>query len=123
MAEAQFGKPAQVSEEDAAAYARQQAIKASAFDLVGGIATGMVRFPKAMATQKIVDLGNDAKRIMTGKGFSTEAYKHIARVKVHFPDQQSFVDEIKGLNQGHAIARARSNWPGAVIEYLGPGTP
>lgn len=109
-------KPAQASEmtpSDLEQYKRQQAIKAGAFGLAGASLV-MSQFPKAMAAQKAFGVGKS--------GFVEQAYKFIAKVRVHL-GKQSFTDEVKGLNPGHAVARARMNWEGAVIEYLGPGTP
>lgn len=114
-------RPAQVSEEEMDE--RQRRVREAPFDFVGGVAGGLLRFPKAMATQKLIELGNAARRAMKGTGFSTEKYKAILKVKVHWPNGTSHIDEIKGLNDGHALARARSNWPGAIIEVLGSGTP
>ena len=50
----------------------------------------------------------------TGRGFATEKYPASAKVKVTFRDGVEHIDEVKGLNEGHAMARAASNWPDAV---------
>ena len=49
-----------------------------------------------------------------GKGFSEEAFPVALRVRVVFDDGTSMVDAIKGLNGGHALSRARDNWPTAT---------
>lgn len=54
-----------------------------------------------------------------GKDFSEQAYPYTQRVRVTFDDGTSIRDQVKGLNQGHAMARARDNWPGAKIEPIG----
>jgi|TARA_R110000822_G_scaffold26011_1_gene78712 hypothetical protein len=50
-----------------------------------------------------------------GSGFSEQKYKTTIKVKVKFKDGSTHSDEIKGLNAGHALARAKSNWPGAAV--------
>ena len=56
--------------------------------------------------------------------FGMERFKHIEKVMVRFADGTKHIDEIKGLNKGHAMARAASNWEDAVeIRALGKGTP
>ena len=52
------------------------------------------------------------------KGFDAENYSFIQPVRVTWPDGDSIVDAIKGLNQPHALERARRNWDGATIEPL-----
>jgi len=54
------------------------------------------------------------------KGFAEEAFPYAARVAIKFPSQDAFEDSIKGLSPGHSLWRARQNWPGATIEFLGP---
>lgn len=52
------------------------------------------------------------------KGFSAERYPHTQWVRVSHPGKPPFVDAIKGLNAGHALARARVNWDGAEIAAI-----
>ena len=52
------------------------------------------------------------------KGFAEEAFKYELPVRVSLPSGEVFEDVVKGLNRGHAMARARSNWEGAGIEAL-----
>ena len=52
------------------------------------------------------------------KGFFQENYPHTQRVRVQWPNQE-MADDIKGLNQGHAVYRARENWPGAEVSPVG----
>ena len=54
------------------------------------------------------------------KGFDETKYPHIQDVEVTFPKQgifpqQTFVDQIKGMNADHAVERAYRNWSGAHI--------
>ena len=51
----------------------------------------------------------------TGKGYDEQAYQASIKVKVKFKDGQTIIDNIKGMNEGHALARAKSNWPGAAV--------
>lgn len=56
--------------------------------------------------------------------YHNEQYPVAIRVLVTFPataswESDTFEDRIKGLNVGHALYRARDNWSGAEIEYLG----
>ena len=56
----------------------------------------------------------------SGKGFHEQEYKTTIKVRVKFPEKGGnkpleFTDEIKGLNAGHALTRAKSNWPGAAV--------
>ena len=52
------------------------------------------------------------------KGFSEEMFKYELPVRVTLPTGETFDDVVKGLNRGHAFARARSNWEGLPIELL-----
>ena len=51
----------------------------------------------------------------TGKGYAEQAYKTNIKVKVKFKDGKTITDNIKGMNEGHALARAKSNWPGSAV--------
>ena len=51
----------------------------------------------------------------TGKGYAEQAYKTSIKVKVKFKDGETITDSIKGMNEGHALARAKSNWPGSAV--------
>tara|TARA_R110002096_G_scaffold332972_1_gene526988 strand:- start:246 stop:569 length:324 start_codon:yes stop_codon:yes gene_type:complete len=50
-----------------------------------------------------------------GKDFQEQKYKETIKVKVKFKDGSTHTDEVKGLNKGHALARAKSNWPGSAV--------
>ena len=50
-----------------------------------------------------------------GKGYYEQKYKTTIKVKVKHKDGSTHTDEIKGMNEGHALARAKSNWPGAAV--------
>ena len=51
--------------------------------------------------------------------FKNQNYKHIQPVKITFPSTGDVHhDEIKGLNEAHALERARRNWPDAKIEPI-----
>jgi hypothetical protein len=58
-----------------------------------------------------------------GKGFDEQKYPHSYEVEVTWPDGQKHVDEVKGLNEGHALSRAKGNWEGADIKVLRETTP
>jgi hypothetical protein len=55
------------------------------------------------------------------KPFEEQRYPFTQPVRVTQPDGSVHEDEVKGLNRGHALARARANWPGAEIEPIGSG--
>ena len=57
---------------------------------------------------------NDPSVSEKGKGYSEQAYKTSIRVKVKFKDGTTITDSVKGMNEGHALTRAKSNWPGAA---------
>lgn len=52
----------------------------------------------------------------TAQPYAESNYKHSQPVKVTFEGDAPFFDEVKGLNQAHALERARRNWEGATIE-------
>jgi len=65
------------------------------------------------------------------KGYDEENYPVSINVRVIFLDiiigyrsgkyttqDNIHEDSIKGLNRGHAMWRAKSNWPGALIEII-----
>jgi hypothetical protein len=57
------------------------------------------------------------------KGYHEQKYSTSVPVKVTWPvhpHMRPHFDEVKGLNEGHALARARQNWPGAVVEKITP---
>jgi len=64
---------------------------------------------------------NDPSVSEKGKGFHEQKYKTTIKVRVKFkkePYQKKateMVEYIKGMNEGHALTRARSNWPGAAV--------
>jgi hypothetical protein len=61
--------------------------------------------------------------VSTGaKGYHEQKFKTSIPVKVTWPDHPGDIhfDEVKGLNEGHALARAKSNWPGANVEVVKP---
>ncbi len=45
--------------------------------------------------------------------FDEQRFSTTIKVKVTWPDGLTHEDEIKGLNLGHALWRARNNWPDA----------
>jgi hypothetical protein len=47
--------------------------------------------------------------------FSEQDYPYTQSVVVEFPDGDTFVDAVKGLNSGHALERAKINWDGAKV--------
>ena len=89
---------------------------AQALGSAGLMRGGLGQFPKAMAETKTIPIG--------AMPYAEQAFPVSLRVRVHFPAEAGrgadvFEDAVKGLNAGHAMARARSNWPGAIIESLG----
>jgi len=58
---------------------------------------------------------NDPSVSEKGKGYSEQAYKTSIKVKVKFKDGKTITDDVKGMNEGHALTRAKSNWPGAAV--------
>jgi hypothetical protein len=50
--------------------------------------------------------------------YEESGYKKEITVRVTFPDGESFVDGMRGLNTAHAMERARRNWDGAEIELV-----
>ena len=53
------------------------------------------------------------------KGFEESNYPHVQNVQVTLPKtsslpQETFVDQIRGMNPDHAIERAYRNWPNAI---------
>lgn len=58
------------------------------------------------------------KRGGENKGFDETNYRHTQPVRVKLQNGETFNDEIKGLNQAHALERARRNWEGAEVEPI-----
>lgn len=52
------------------------------------------------------------------RGYQVEQFPHEVDVRVKLPSGEYFEDSVKGLNRGHAIARARSNWEELPQEYI-----
>ena len=57
---------------------------------------------------------------MALSSFCAQRFPYTLDLVVVFPASgalpaDSFADSIKGLNRGHALWRARQNWPGARI--------
>ena len=57
-----------------------------------------------------------------GKSFGEQKFKEILPVIVKWIKngklKDSMIDEVKGLNKGHALYRAKENWPDAVVEEI-----
>src|SRR4029077_3923302 len=51
-----------------------------------------------------------------GKPYEEQKFKTSVPVKVIFEDGSTHFDRVRGLNEGHALARAKANWPGATVE-------
>jgi len=49
------------------------------------------------------------------KSWGEQNYPVSIAVMVKYPDMPAFLDEIKGLNKGHAVYLAHKNWEGAII--------
>lgn len=53
------------------------------------------------------------------KTFAQQKYPFTLKVIALWADGLSHIDEIKGLNKGHALKLARENWPDAMVcEYV-----
>lgn len=52
------------------------------------------------------------------KAFGQSKYRHVEYVRVAWPDGQSMVEAMDGLNKPHALERARRNWTDATIESI-----
>lgn len=52
------------------------------------------------------------------KAFGQSKYRHVEYVRVAWPDGQSMVEAMDGLNKPHALERARRNWTDATIEPI-----
>ena len=52
------------------------------------------------------------------RGYHAERFPHEVDVRVKMPSGEYIEDTVKGLNRGHAIARARSNWEELPQEYI-----
>ena len=50
------------------------------------------------------------------KPFHEQRYPFTLTVRVSWPDGDSMVEQVKGMNKAHALERARINWEGAEIE-------
>lgn len=48
-----------------------------------------------------------------GKDFYEQKFPKSYEVEVTWPDGDKHIDEVKGLNEGHALSRAKGNWPDA----------
>lgn len=62
--------------------------------------------------KEIARRGSRVRVSETGKPYHEQRYGWSEKVKVLF-DNDSIEDEVKGLNRGHALSRAASNWPTA----------
>lgn len=71
--------------------------------------------PYGNAPDSLMGFRKDAEQ----RGFYNERYRMVQAVRVTYPDGHSIEDEIRGLNQPHAMERARRNWEGATVEPLG----
>lgn len=84
---------------------------------LGGI-TKVAR-PYANVPDSLMGFRNPARG--PNKAYEETKFKHEIDVRVTFPeDGMTFVDGMKGLNEAHALERARRNWPGAEIEIVTP---
>ena len=50
-----------------------------------------------------------------GKGYAEQKYSVSVPVSVRWKDGLVHTDRVKGMNVGHALARARDNWPDATV--------
>ena len=76
------------------------------------------QLPRVLGPEEIARY---AKLDVGSKSYSEQRFKTSIDVRVTLPDGITHEDSVKGLNEGHALARAASNWPDATkIEVLGP---
>jgi hypothetical protein len=62
-----------------------------------------------------------AKLNVGNKGYAEQQYPASVNLRVTWHDGMTHEDSVRGLNAGHALARAASNWPDAHrIEVLNP---
>jgi hypothetical protein len=47
------------------------------------------------------------------RGFEEQRFPFVQSVRVEWPDGTFSYDQVKGLNSGHALSRAKNNWPDA----------
>lgn len=80
---------------------------------------GKVPSPSVVPTKRPYQTAPDElmgfRKMGEQKGYFETAYRHEQKVRVKFPGEKAFSDQIKGLNKPHALERARRNWPGAKI--------
>jgi len=74
---------------------------------------------------KIVDSGDRPSGLKTGgpirnimKKFHEQTYPVTILVNLVDQDGENWLDEIKGLNVGHALYRAKINWPALDAEFV-----
>lgn len=53
------------------------------------------------------------------KGYAEEKYATSLPVKAYTEPGVPFYDEIKGMNKGHALWRAKDNWAGSEVQPTG----
>ena len=74
---------------------------------------------KTLSNPKITSMGfkdpNKFGTLEEPTPFGEQDYPYTQSVVVEFPDGDTFVDAVKGLNSGHALERAKINWDGAKI--------
>lgn len=80
-------------------------------DVGGGIGV-WGRMTKAQNEARLVNEGPNAK------GYGEQRFPTEMAVKVTDPTAGSWFDSVKGLNQGHAMARARANWPASEVRPI-----
>ena len=87
--------------------------------------TGPIAFGSALGRRGFQQMGRRANmalpEVPIGKmPFDEQSFPVEVAVRVSFEDGQTFIDGVKGLNIGHALRRAASNWPSASdIKVLG----
>lgn len=59
------------------------------------------------------------RRNGVNKTFEEDNFSKTIVVRVKFPNGQTIIDGMSGLNSSHALERARRNWDGAEIEQIG----
>lgn len=63
---------------------------------------------------------NGPNRPFHQQNFPYTQYVRVTTPAGPMTEAQTWVDAVRGLNQGHALSRARYNWEGAAIEPITP---
>lgn len=88
--------------------------RGAGYNLAGLESFGPDRFLDALGKQRAGSNGTPS--FLPDKDLHEQTYPHSQEVTVVHPDGMTHIDEVKGLNEGHALYRGRKNWEGAEVE-------